>query len=97
MKKFKALQTKRHIILNKNIIGIDPGKHKHQAAVLNAHGMLQGQPFTFKHHYWGLHKILWKKLTKLLTFCNTENTVFAIESLCNLCQKLVSGVPNTVG
>jgi transposase len=88
MKKFKALQTKRHLILNKNIIGIDPGKSKQQAVVLNAVGILIGSPFTFRNNYWGFHKILWKKVTKLLTFCNPENTVFAIESSCNLWQKL---------
>ena len=94
MKEFKALQAKRHMILNKNIVGIDPGKHKHQAAVLNANGILLGHPFTFKHHYWGFYKTLWKKVIKLLPFSNPENTIFAIESSCSLWQKLAYYLDN---
>ena len=94
MKKFNSLQKKKHIIFKKNIIGIDPGKKKHQAAVLNIQGILLAHPFTFKHSYLGFHKTIWNKITKLLPDCNPENTIFAIESSCNLWQKLAHYLDN---
>jgi hypothetical protein len=36
--KMKVLQTKRHFIDGKIIIGIDPSKKKHQAVVLDPKG-----------------------------------------------------------
>ena len=38
----QALEQKRRIINQKIIIGIDPAKAKHQAAIIDASGMQRG-------------------------------------------------------
>ncbi|NOG46879.1 MAG: hypothetical protein HND50_16675, partial [Calditrichaeota bacterium] len=43
--KFKALQIKRQYIADKYVVGIDPAKARHQAAVTNSKGIVLGKPF----------------------------------------------------
>jgi transposase len=86
--KFKALQMKRHFIVQKTVIGIDPAKQKHQAAVIDENGLQVGDPFTFKASYRGYSKELWDKLSKISITIDPSNTVFAIECSCNLWQTL---------
>ncbi len=87
--KFKALQMKRRFISGKSVVGIDPAKKKHQAALLDEHGLQLGKPFTFNHNHDGFNTTLWNKIQPQLPECNPENLVFAVETSCNLWQKLV--------
>lgn len=85
---FSNLQTKRHFIAGKIVIGIDPSKDKYDAAVIDQHGLLQGKTFTFQNNHEGFQKQLWNCLDERIFQLSKENTVFAIEASCNLWQKL---------
>jgi hypothetical protein len=58
--KMKTLETKRHLIDGKIIIGIDPSKKKHQAVVHDPKGILLGNTFSFQSTYEGFNKELWR-------------------------------------
>lgn len=87
---FKNLQMKRHFISGKYIIGIDPSKEKYDAAVIDQHGLLQGNTFIFQNNHEGFKKQLWNHLNERIFGFSKENTIFAIEAACNLWQKLAS-------
>jgi len=76
--------SKQQLLAGKYIIGIDPTKDKHQALILNPDGLQLGKSFCFDVSYEGYTNILWKKVTFLFPNCNPENTIFAIETSCNL-------------
>jgi len=78
------LQHKRSLINGKIIIGIDPAKTKHQAAVIDTHGVQLGKSFSFDVSLDGYTKILWQKLTQILPTYGPDSTAFAIETSCNL-------------
>ena len=80
--------SKQQLIAGKHIVGIDPAKKKHQAVILNPDGLQLGKSFCFDVSYEGYTKTLWKKVTFLLPKCNPQNTVFAIETSCNLWMTL---------
>jgi transposase len=84
---YKVLETKRNAIAEKIIVGIDPGKEKHQAAVLNRLGVHQ-KTFTFKVSSQGYREILWKKLDRVISADGYKDSIFAIETSCNLWQTL---------
>ncbi|RMD66373.1 IS110 family transposase [Candidatus Pacearchaeota archaeon] len=84
---YKILETKRKAIAEKIIVGIDPGKEKHQAAVLNRAGIHQ-KTFTFQVNPQGYRVILWKKLDKIIAHEDFKDVVFALETSCNLWQTL---------
>jgi transposase len=86
--KFKALQMKRRFITGKTVVGIDPAKQRHQAAILDADGLQIGNPFSFSHDVQGFTEKLWGKLRQYLGESNPGNLVFAIETSCNLWQVL---------
>jgi transposase len=85
---FEYLQTKRHFVSNKIIVGIDPARRKHQAAVINSLGITIGTSFSFKTNHHGYHHQLFKQLNTLDIKINPNNCVFAIERSCNLWQTL---------
>ena len=80
----QALEQKRRIVNQKTIIGIDPAKVKHQAAIIDASGMQRGASFAFPVSVEGYTIILWKNIHKILPTCNADEVVFAVESSCNL-------------
>jgi transposase len=82
-KKFKALQIKRQFISDKIIIGIDPAKKKHQAAIINSYGLPMTNSFTFANNKQGYLKLL-KKVRQQKEKSNDINIIFAIETSCNL-------------
>ena len=82
---FKSLNEKRQFVHDKYIVGIDPSKKKHQAAVIDSNGI---QSFTFKTNHKGYNQVLWKKLGRIISEINPEHVVFAIETACNLWQTL---------
>jgi transposase len=89
MKKFKILQEKQELILNKFIVGIDPSKKKHQAIIIDSFGLPVGTSFSFPSNYDGYNNVLWEKIKKEIPDYNTKSVVFAVETSCNLWQNLV--------
>jgi transposase len=80
--------SKQQLLAGKYIIGIDPAKAKHQAVILNPDGLQVGKSFAFDVSHEGYHVTLWHKIALQLPLCKTENTVFAIETSCNLWMTL---------
>lgn len=78
------LQNKRRLIDGKAIVGIDPAKAKHQAAVIDASGDQVGKSFSFDVSSQGYTTTLWQKLLHILPNCNPQTIDFAIETSCNL-------------
>jgi transposase len=85
---YAALQMKRRLVADKVIVGIDPAKKKHQATVIDTHGIQLGESFTFQHSYEGFTGTLWKKLSEIDVPTDPKSLIFAIESSCNLWQCL---------
>jgi transposase len=80
--------SKQQLLAGKYIIGIDPAKAKHQAVLIDPSGLQIGKSFVFDAGYEGYTNTLWKKVTLLFPKCNPQNTVFAIETSCNLWMTL---------
>lgn len=53
--KLQSLETKRHYISDKFVVGIDPAKEKHQAMVLDPKGIPVGRSFSFQNSANGFH------------------------------------------
>ena len=83
-----SLKEKRNFIHDKIVVGIDPGKTKHQAIALDVLGTPQGKSFTLEHDHFGFNITLWKKLKDRLDSIDPEKVVFAVEISINLWQKL---------
>jgi transposase len=83
MKKFKALETKRQFIINKYIVGIDPGKNAHHAVIIDKHGMRCSHPITFSNSRRGYDNFI-IKVKQRTQESNAKDIVFAIETSCNL-------------
>jgi len=84
----QRLQTQREALAGKIVIGIDPAKDKHQAAVVDAHGNQRGSSFSFPVSATGYGETLWRNMAKVVPNCNVQNVVFAIETACNLWETL---------
>jgi len=84
----QRLQTQREALAGKIVIGIDPAKDKHQAAVVDAHGNQRGSSFSFPVSATGYSETLWRNMAKVVPNCNVQNVVFAIETACNLWETL---------
>jgi hypothetical protein len=81
-------QTQREAIAGKIVIGIDPAKDKHQAAVVDAHGNQRGASYSFPVSATGYGETLWGNMAKVVPSCNAQSVVFAIETACNLWETL---------
>ncbi len=84
------LQKKRRLIDGKFIVGIDPAKAKHQAAIIDPAGDQVGKSFSFDVTSQGYTTVLWQKLLQIVPNCNPQTTDFAIETSCNLWITLAS-------
>ncbi len=84
----QRLQALREALAGKIVIGIDPAKDKHQAAVVDAHGNQRGASFSFPVSATGYGEVLWRNIAKVLPSCNVREVVFAIETACNLWETL---------
>lgn len=84
----QRLQTQREALADKIVIGIDPAKDKHQAAVVDAHGNQRGASFSFPVTAAGYSEVLWRNIAKVIPSCNIRDVVFAIETACNLWETL---------
>jgi transposase len=81
-------QTNRQLLQGKIVIGIDPAKLNHQAAVVDATGTQQGNSFAFPASAVGYQEILWRRLAKIIPAHQPGDLVFAIETSCNLWETL---------
>jgi len=86
MRSYRNYQNKKNQIVNKTIVGIDPGKKSHQAVIINPSGIPIGKPFSFSESYKGYHTKLWKEIQQ--RGVDEHNLTFAIDVSCNLWQKL---------
>ena len=86
MRSYRNYQNKKNQIVNKTIVGIDPGKKSHQAVIIDPSGIPIGKPFSFSESYKGYHTKLWKEIQQ--RGVDEHNLVFSIEVSCNLWQKL---------
>ncbi len=84
----KSLETKRHFINGKTIIGIDPAKKNHQAVIIDSVGVPIGSTFKFNNTFNGFHQELFHKLNSYISDLSTDRVVFAVEISINLWQKL---------
>lgn len=84
----QRLQSQREALAGKIVIGIDPAKDKHQAAVVDAHGNQRGASFSFAVTATGYGELLWRNIAKVIPSCNVRDVVFAIETACNLWETL---------
>lgn len=84
----QRLQALREALAGKIVIGIDPAKDKHQAAVVDANGNQRGASFSFPVSATGYTEVLWRNIAKLIPSCNAQNVIFAIETACNLWETL---------
>jgi len=82
--KLKLYQQKKDFVAGKSIVGIDPAKQHHQAAVINPFGLQIGKSFSFPVNYEGFHDSLWKKLNSIIPQHAPQNLLFAVETSCNL-------------
>ncbi len=82
--KIKRHQQKKEGIAGMIVVGIDPGKEKHQAAVINEYGIQIGNSFTFRTNNKGYRVTLWKRVEKIIGECNPDKVIFAVETSCNL-------------
>jgi len=67
MRSYRSYQEKRSGVVGKVIIGIDPGKARHHAVIINATGIPIGKTFSFSVSYNEFRKKLWEG--KALSFC----------------------------
>jgi len=84
---FESLQTKRHFISSKVVVGIDPARERHQAAIIDGNGIALCKPFSCKTDASGFSK-LFTQLSILEVKVNPNTCVLAIERSCNLWQTL---------
>ena len=90
MKSYRSYQEKRTKIMGKIIIGIDPGKYRHQAVIIDANGIPIGKTFSFSVSYEGFRKRLWEDINKQIANYISSDLLFAVEASCNLWQTISS-------
>jgi len=88
MKSYQSYQTKRSNVADKTIIGIDPGKSRHQAVIIDATGIPIGRTFSFSVNHKGYHEKLWNEIKKQIPDYSSSNLLFAVEASCNLWQTI---------
>jgi transposase len=87
-KSYEKHMEKKKMLAGKRIVGIDPAKEKHQAAVLNEEGIQMGRSFSFPVSHEGYSEKLWKEIGKILGDYGTEDLAFAVETSCALWKTL---------
>jgi transposase len=82
------LQHNREFLTGKTVIGIDPAKDKHRAAIVDPHGGQRGGSFSFPVSASGYGETLWRSIAKILPSFGPQDLIFAIETACNLWETL---------
>ncbi len=88
MRSYRSYQKKRVKAAGKTIIGIDPGKTKHQAVIIDADGIPTGKTFSFAVNHKGYHEKLWNEINKQIADYSSSDLLFAVEASCNLWQTI---------
>ncbi len=88
MKSYQGYQRKRSQVADKTIIGIDPGKSRHQAVIIDSNGIPMGKTFSFAVNHNDYHEKLWNELNKQNSSYSSSDLLFAVEASCNLWQTL---------
>ena len=88
MRSYRSYQKKRGKAAEKTIIGIDPGKSRHQAVIIDANGIPTGKTFSFAVNYKGYYEKLWNEINKQITSYTSSDLLFAVEASCNLWQTI---------
>jgi len=81
----KVLAEKKAFVYGNYVIGIDPAKTNHQAAILDPKGIQIGKSFSFRNSSLGFANML-IKAQKMIAQYTKENIIIAIETSCNLWQ-----------
>ena len=82
--KTRTFHQKRQALAGKFVLGIDPGKEKHNGAMLDPSGLEQDRAFSFPVSREGYDTTLWEQIQRRIQNCGPENLVVAIETSCNL-------------
>ena len=88
MRSYRSYQAKRSNVEDKTIIGIDPGKSRHQAVIIDTSGIPIGKTFSFAVNHQGYHEKLWREINKQIPDYSSSNLLFAVEASCNLWQTI---------
>ena len=88
MRYYRSYQEKRAKVTSKTIIGIDPGKDRHHAVIIDANSIPLGKTFSFSVSYQGFRKRLWEEINKQAADHSSSDLLFAVEASCNLWQKI---------
>ncbi|MEA1897684.1 MAG: IS110 family transposase [Bacteroidota bacterium] len=88
MRSYRAYQERRSNVSGKTIIGIDPGKSRHQAVIIDTTGIPVGKTFSFSVNHKGYHEKLWNEIKKQISDHSSSNLLFAVEASCNLWQTI---------
>lgn len=88
-KSYEKHMEKKQMLSGKRIVGIDPAKDKHQAAVVDEEGIQMGKSFSFPVTHEGYTEALWNRLGKILGDYGPEDLVFAVETSCALWKTIV--------
>jgi len=88
MKSYRSYQKKRIKVADKTIIGIDPGKSRHQAVIIDANGIPTGKAFSFAVNHQGYYETLWNEINKQIASYSPLDLLFAVEASCNLWQTI---------
>lgn len=88
MRSYRSYQEKRSKINGKIIVGIDPGKARHHAVIIDADGLPVGKQFSFSVSNDGFRIKLWQKIAQQLDSYPDVDLLFAVEASCNLWQTI---------
>ena len=77
-------RQKRELVGSRVVLGIDPGKKRHTAWMLDGDGLPLGRAFSFSVDRHGFEEVLWREVATHLPEYGPEQLVVAVETACNL-------------
>ena len=86
--KTKRFEEKKKVVSGRKVIGVDPGRDRHQIAILSENEEQLGKSFSIPVSYEGYEDKLMTKLKLSIGEFDISEVVFAIETSCNLWKTL---------
>ena len=83
-------RQKRELVAGRVVLGIDPGKKRHTAWMLDTDGLPRGRAFSFSVDHHGFEEVLWQEVATRLAEYGPEQLVIAVETACNLWKTIAS-------